>query len=396
MLALRHSVLLLLAGLGFLPTMDLPVVADENPSAIVTIGPYATSEAAHHQTWIQEILDKPSETPITFLFAPGIYTIGDPQGLRIPAGAHLILEGARFELSTTLSEDGQCFLIENATSISIRGGEILGQREAWDPGCNIAGLRIRGNARDIRVSDMTFRNLTSNAIGVIGADENNPIHEITLTHITGINCCNFYGDYMQPNIGPAPGSDRKDQGTVAFYFVDGWLVDGCRLERSQSDGTHFYHCRNGQFVNSVVVDSQMGGYFLEGCEQVVATGNRFLRSGSRGVTIERDSRFCLLNDNLIAFSGREGLWAPDVYAITVASNIFRENGQKDDGEKDCEIRLDNTPEYKTDTREITITGNLFYTNAHQTAAIFKNNNVDNILIEHNLFTGSAPHLAPAQ
>ena len=299
------------------------------------------------------------------------------------------MTGARFVCAENMREDGQCFLIENASNITFRGGEIIGRRDCWDGGTNIAGIRISGDVHDIQIAGTTFSNLTSNAVGVFGASDGKPIRDITLLNVTGINCCNFYGDYLSENIGPAPGSDRKDQGTVALYHVHGWLVDGCRFEKSQSDGTHFYHSHNGRFVNSVVADSQMGGYFLEGCEQVLASGNLILRNGSRGVTIERDSRYCTLTNNLIAESGREGLWAPDVAGILVNSNIFRSNGRKDDKERDCEIRLDNSAKYKTTTSNIRIEGNLFQTDAHQTAAVYVGETVQDVVIKDNTFSGGA-------
>ncbi|MGC9328458.1 MAG: right-handed parallel beta-helix repeat-containing protein, partial [Candidatus Hinthialibacter sp.] len=313
-----------------------------------------------------------------------------------PGGATLIMQGARFLLSPTMKSDGQCFLIENRSNITFCGGEVIGQRNSWDAGTNIAGIRILGRVSNVRASDMTFKNLSSNAVGVFGENDENPIRSIKLFNIDATNCCNYYGDYLQPDSGPARGSDRKDQGTAAFYHVDGWLVDGCRFEGSQSDGTHFYHCRNGIFVNNVVADSKMGGYFLEGCHSVLASENLILRSGSRGVTIERDSLYCTLENNRVAFSGREGLWAPDVQGIIASANIFQENGQKDDGEKDCEIRIDNTSDYAVDTRDMLITGNIFYTQEHQTAAIFISEGVKDIVIETNMFRGPAPERRDAQ
>ena len=240
-------------------------------SSLIKIGPFKSEDAQRHQEWIQKKLDSASGQALTLQFAPGEYRITDPKGLRPPDGATLILEGARLMLAESIKSDGQCFLLENVSNVTFRGGEIIGRRDAWDPGTNIAGIRIYGNVSNLNFSDMTFQNLSSNAIGAFGESEESPIRNISLRNVVGINCCNFYGDYLQSTKGPAPGSDRKDQGTVAFYYVNGWLVDGCRFEHSQSDGTHFYHSHNGTFVNSVVVGSQMGGYFLEGCEHVIAS-----------------------------------------------------------------------------------------------------------------------------
>ncbi len=379
-----HCALLWIGIAGIAFSQDGPGA----PSTLM-IGPYAKADAAKHQEWIQKRLDEAPDAARTFRFAPGEYVITHPRGLFVPDGSTLIMDGVRFLFAKDMKEDGQGFLIENGSNISFQGGMLIGSRDAWDAGTNIAGIRIKGKAENIRFMNMRFENLSSNAIGVFGESDENPIRNITLIDVVGVNCCNFYGDYLQSNIGPAPGSDRKDQGTIAMYYVDGWLVDGCRFEQSQSDGTHFFHSHNGRFVNSVVTDSKMGGYFLEGCEQVLASENLICRNGSRGVTIERDSRFCTLTNNVIAFSGREGLWAPDVLGVIVNANIFRENGQKDDGEKDCEIRIDTTSEFKTDTKDIWVVNNIFYTKDHQTATIYVSDGVKDILIEKNMFRGPA-------
>ena len=336
----------------------------------VTIGPFAESESDQHQRKIQTIIDAASKgRPLVFRFQPGIYHISNPVGIRIPQHTTLILTDTQFVLAKEMKEDGQVFLVDQASDVTFEGGEIRGQREAWDPGVNIAGIRVRGSVKNIRVLNTQFKNLSSNAVGVFGEDENRPARHIIVKGIQVDNCCNEYVDYLQPHKGPVKGSVREDQGGIAFYNVTDWRVDGCTLTRSQSDGTHFFHSHRGVFENNIVEESRMGGYFLEGCRYVVATGNQVCNNGSRGVTIERDSLDCTLQHNLITGSGREGLWAPDVQRIVVLSNVFNENGQKDDGKKDCEIRLDETSEYKTITRQIQIEENFFFTLPHQTAAI---------------------------
>ncbi|MEZ6050681.1 MAG: hypothetical protein R3C02_04705 [Planctomycetaceae bacterium] len=71
----------------------------------------------------------------------------------------------------------------------------------------------------------------------------------------------MYGDYQAPKgelHGPEKGSVREDQGSVAFYYVEDFVVRGCRFSRSRSDGTHFYHCTNGHFSDNRVDRSKMG------------------------------------------------------------------------------------------------------------------------------------------
>jgi len=360
--------------------------------AQVDIGPYSADDALDHQSWIREAFKKNAGRRTVFRFAPGEYQLVSAKGFAIPEGATLLMEGATFVFSKDIQEDGEAFLIRSVSNINIKGGEIVGRRDFWDPGVNVAGIRIVGNVENVLVESLTCRELTANGVGVFGESDTKPIRNISLSRITTVNCCNSYGDYLSDKKGPAPNSERKDQGNVAFYYVDGWVVDGCRLIGSKSDGTHFYFSHNGQFTNNVVSNSKMGGYFIEECTSVLASGNIISGNGSRGVTIERNSLFCTLTNNIIKHSGREGLWAPEVRHILVNFNIFQENGRKDDKEQDCEIRLDNSEAYKTVTGDIHIKNNIFYASDHQTAFVLVDDAIEDVLMGGNTYTGSVPEL----
>ena len=358
----------------------------------VEFGPFTEPEAEHHQAMMQMVLDLYNEVPATFTFAAGDYYMTDPAGLRVPEGATLNLGDARFIWSENITEDGQTFLVEDASNVSIFGGVILGARDSWDAGVNVAGIRVLGQSHNLLIEGTICENLSSNAFGVFGGSDEDPIRNVSLVDVEAKNCCNYYGDYLGTDSGPAKGSDRKDQGGVAFYHVNGWRVENSRFLDSQSDGTHFYHAHNGEFVNCEVKGSQMGGYFLEGCEDVFARNNVIDSNGSRGVTIERDSKRCILTENVVTHSGREGLWAPDVADITVSRNTFTLNGQKDDGDKDCEIRIDETDKFETVTAGISIESNTLETSAEQTAAIYISDGVGAVIVRGNTFTGGAPEL----
>lgn len=356
----------------------------------VVIGPYKSADAAMHQEWIQEVFDSQAGPHTIFRFESGTYHLESAHGLRIPAGATLHMEGAIFRCSASLKQDGEAFLIKDASNISLRGGTIVGQRNAWDPGVNIAGVRVLGESHNIHIDSLLCRDLSANGVGVFAKSKENPIRNITLSNVTTINCCNIYADYLTDHKGPAPGSQREDQGGVAFYHVDGWIVDGCRFTGSTSDGTHFYASHNGRFTNNEVSHSTMGGYFLEECTYVLAAGNLIHNNGSRGVTIERNSLFCTLTNNIIRHSGREGLWAPEVRHILVNNNIFQENGRKDDAERDCEIRLDNSDAYVTETGDIHIKDNIFYASDHQSAFVFIDDGIKEVHFAGNSYTGTIP------
>jgi len=354
----------------------------------VSIGPFDPEASGDHQRMLQEAFDAAGSGHHVFVVAPGAYSFTDPQGVRLPGDCTIVMREARFVWGEDVSEDGQTFLLDGVSNVAIEGGEIIGRRDVWDPGVNVAGLRATGDCHNIRIADLTCRDLTSNAFGFFGS-EDAPMSSVTLVRVRGYNCCNYYGDYLAERTGPAPGSVREDQGTVAMYHVNDWLVDGCWFEGSRSDGTHFYHSHRGRFVNSVVRGSQMGGYFLEGCEDVIAANNHIDDNGSRGCTIERNSRNCLLVNNIVSNSGREGLWAPDVEGILVQNNIFRTNGRKDDAGKDCEIRIDEGEKFEVQTRDIRVEGNLFFTTPEQTAAVFLSDGVTDVVVQDNTFRGEA-------
>ena len=326
-------------------------------------------------------------------FPPGTYLLDNPAGLRVFSGTTLRLEGVTFSMAPGCAEDGQCFLGEGVEEVRFIGGTVLGHRAQWDPSVNIAGIRLTGACKAVWVQGMTFRDLTSNGIGIFAESADAMAEDVRVDNVRCVNCCNYYGDYLEADKGPAKGSDRKDQGGIALYHVRGFVVRGSLFADSQSDGTHFFQCQNGRFFGNEVSGSKMGGYFLEGCENVMASGNLVSRNGSRGVTIERDSQFCTLEDNIVEFSGREGLWAPDVRGIVVAHNVFRENGRKDDGERDSEIRIDNEENWVTETGEIRIEGNLFFTSAHQEAVVRLTAGVSNVTMRNNTFSGEGGGLA---
>jgi hypothetical protein len=348
---------------------------------------FAADGSQSYTPQVQQALDAVGKTGGTVVFPPIIYRLDRADGLRVHSNTRLVMHGARFVFSEALEEDGQAFRGDDVQNVCFEGGRVIGKRQNWDPGTNIAGIRFYGTCRNIHILNMRFEDLSSNGIGIFGTDDEHPAEDIWIRDVSTRNCCNFYGDYLAEVTGPAKGSVREDQGNITLYHVDKWFVEGCDLDGSQSDGTHFYHAHHGRFVNNRVNASQMGGYFLEGCNYVLASDNLITENGSRGVTIERDSSFCTLIGNVVEHSGREGLWAPDVMGIVVANNIFRENGRKDDTDRDCEIRLDNSDAYETQTSDIRITENLFYTSAHQTAAIMITKTVRDCIVRGNSFRG---------
>ena len=139
----------------------------------------------------------------------------------------------------------------------------------------------------------------------------------------------------------------------------------------------------------------MGGYFLETCIDVVASDNIIKHNGSRGTTIERGSKRCNLVNNVVANSGREGLWAPDCVGLVISGNIFDRNGRKPNSSKPNQLWNANITVNEahdpTDspTTDYLIMNNIIYTNNDQHAAIYiDSEKSSNIVVKDNILKGN--------
>ena len=160
--------------------------AESVTSSLVQVGPLCDVDTSAHQAVIQGVLDGLSEGKNTVLFAAGDYWLTDPRGLRVPADTTLLMRGARFYLVDNMEADGQAFLLDNVGNIRMEGGEVIGVRDAWDDGVNIAGVRITGANSDYHIENMVFRDLSSNAVGVFGDSTEAPVRNVFLQQETGL------------------------------------------------------------------------------------------------------------------------------------------------------------------------------------------------------------------
>ncbi len=360
---------------------------------------YVSDGSVSYQAALQEAIDTAAAKHCVLFFPPMVYLLDDPSGLRLSSGSQLLMYGAVFRPADNLKSDGQVFFGKDVSGISLLGGRVEGCRDQWLDSVNIAGVRITGRSARIRIRDMTFLDLSSNGIGVFGGGPEQMIDDVWVENVVVRRCCNKYTDYLKPHPGPVAGSRREDQGAIAFYFVRNFVVDGCSLEDSRSDGTHFYRCADGRFVNNRVTGSKMGGYFVESCRYVLASGNVIRANGSRGVTIERGSYYCTLQGNVVELSGRDGLWAPESIGLVVTGNIFRHNGRKDHGDLDGEIMINKSRHDPSNTpraENYRIADNLFYTTAEQDAAIRVLPVAHDIVIENNTFRGQCRTIVVAE
>lgn len=368
-------------------------VADYLPENFVRDG------SVSYQTRLQQALDQADPEGAVIRFPPGTFLLEDEQGLTLSSNLTMYLEGTRFLFPRDCDQDGQAFLGHHVHDVKIIGGEIIGQNEHWKPGTNIRGIYLTGQCERIRISGMNLHDLTSNGIGLFGVSEEKMSRDIWINRTIIDNCCNVYGDYSAPKgelHGPEKGSVREDQGSVAMYYVRDFVVSECRFDRSRSDGTHFYHCVAGQFSDNKVYRSKMGGYFLEGCREVLAANNVIRENGSRGCTIERGSHNCSLIGNVVEESGREGLWIPDSTYCVISDNIFRRNGRKPNQEKPSRIWNTNITINESGhdpahvvTDSLLVSDNLFETSAEQIAAIRidLSEQTDRVIVKDNIFRG---------
>lgn len=363
-------------------------VADFLPKGHVTDG------SVSYQGEIQKAIDAAAREGRTLVFPAMTYRL-DESGLKLASKLTLWMYGAVFRFDEHRQRDGQAFHGHDVSDLQLLGGEIAGRNDVWADGVNIRGIHLTGQSRNIRIRDMYMHDLSSNGIGVFGTDQQ-LIRDVWVTDVVIENCCNRYGDYLSDKPGPEKGSTRDDQGLVAFYHVQDFVVRGCRLEKSRSDGTHFYKCRQGQFVHNRVYGAQMGGYFVETSADILAADNVIRDNGSRGVTIERGSKNCTLQGNVVINSGRDGLWAPDCIGLVVTGNSFLRNGRKPNGKKptqvwNANITINEDPgdPSKSPTQDYLIANNIIDTSDSQIAAIRidANDTTSGIVVRDNLLRG---------
>ena len=354
---------------------------------------YVRDGSLSYRTEIQLAIDTAADTGQTLRF-PAMAIAADEVGWRLASKSSLDMRGATFLLPETCQRDGAVFAGQDVNDVAMIGGEIIGRNDVWKDGVNVRGVHISGKSSRLRIREMSFRNLSSNGIGIFGS-ENDAIQDVWVDEVIVENCCKRYPEYLSQEKGE-PGSVREDQGDVAFYFVDGFRVHGCRFERSRSDGTHFYRSKNGQIADNRIYFAKMGGYFLEQCENIIGRGNVILGNGSRGVTIERGCCHCVFSDNIVRDSGREGLWAPDCIGLTITGNEFDRNGRKPNGAEEryiwnANITINEAFKEPTNspTQDYLVSGNMIRTTNDQIAAIRVNAVAEtkNIVIRGNLLLG---------
>ena len=354
---------------------------------------YDRDGTVSYQDQVQKAIDEAARTSSVLLFPAMTFAVTE-EGWQLRSGVTLRMHGAVFRLIAECEKDGAVFHGRDIVDATLIGGEIVGRNDVWQDGVNIRGIHITGESDRIRISQMYLHDLSSNGIGLFG-EVDTPIRNVWVHDVIVENCCKRYPDYLANEKGE-PGSQREDQGDIACYYVEDFVVRGCRFERSRSDGTHFHGCRQGHITDNRIYRAKMGGYFLETCENVIGRGNVILGNGSRGATIERGSTNCIFADNVVSQSGREGLWAPDCTGLVVTGNVFALNGRKPNGPEpryiwNANITINEAHGDPTDspTGNYLVSDNLIETAPSQIAAIRVDatEQTHNIVIQDNLLVG---------
>ena len=149
---------------------------------------------AYHDE-IQAAIDQAAKQGAVLVF-PAMKYAASEEGWQLRSRSTLRMQGAVFQLSAECEKDGAVFRGEDVSDVTLVGGEIVGRNDVWRDGVNVRGIYLTGASERIRIAEMKFRDLSSNGIGVFGKED----------------------------------SVREDQGDVAFYYVEDFVVDGCRFE----------------------------------------------------------------------------------------------------------------------------------------------------------------------
>lgn len=189
---------------------------------------YVTDGSVNYSKEIQQAMDKAGELKSTVVFPAMLYLVNEI-GLTLRSGITLSMYGATFIIDKNSATDGQVFQGTDISDLNMFGGEIAGGKSKWPDGVNIRGVYLKGNSQNIRIRDMFIHDISSNGIGIFGED-NLPAQNVWVQDIVIDKGCNFYGDYMSERPGTEAGSVREDQGLIALYFVNNFVVRGAVLK----------------------------------------------------------------------------------------------------------------------------------------------------------------------
>jgi parallel beta-helix repeat protein len=332
----------------------------------------------------------------TVQLAAGNYQIDDALGIELRSYCELKLHGAILTAADSLDAPGQ--LIQTAsnalhTHVSIRGGQLRGQRMQWPTQQNISGIVLRDTSNVI-IDGCEVSDFNSAGIAVVNThykDSRFPKPQrVTIANSRIARCATEYVDIRGDKYGEVgKGADHKAM--LRLAGIRDFEIRNNRIEDSFGDAKWVVGCEDGIITGNTIENSRMGSYFVEGSVRVIGNANLIRNSGSRAVTIERGSHENTFCNNVILNSYREGLWLMGCSECLIQGNRFENNGWRNSDGLDSAIKIEWLKSFASDKASFNlITHNIIKTQPHQDHAIWiaSGENSKGNVISDNLIIGS--------
>jgi parallel beta-helix repeat protein len=307
---------------------------------------------------------------------PGEFHIDGPSGIELRSYCELDLQGATLLAARTYETKGllmQTLPDSTHTHISIRGGQLRGQRMRWTPQQTISGIVIR-DASHVTVSGCEIVDFNSVGLAVVqtglGASQRWTPQRVTITDNRIARCATEYVDIRGDLYGEV-GKGAEHKAMLRLAGVSGFEIRGNRIEDSFGDAKWVVDCEDGLITGNTIDNSRMGSYFVERSVRVIGTSNMIRNSGSRAVTIERGSHANIFANNVILNSYREGLWLMGCSECLIQGNRFENNGWRNSKDLDSAIKVEWQKQFAKDQANFNrITQNIIKTQPHQDQGIW--------------------------
>lgn len=312
----------------------------------------------------------------TVKLAAGNYRIDSPAGIEISSYCELDLHGATLSAADNYATGGQ--LLQTApdlphTHVTIRGGQLRGQRMKWSPRQNISGIVLR-DTDHVLIEGCDIADFNSVGLAVINThykDATRPrLRQVTIANNRLLRCATEYVDIRGDLYGEVgKGADHKAM--LRLAGIQDFEIRHNRLEDSFGDAKWVVACQDGMIIGNTFDNSRMGSYFVEGSVRVIGTANMVRNAGSRAVTIERGSHHNTFANNVIINSYREGLWLMGCSECIIQGNRFENNGWRNSAGLDSAIKLEWQPSFAEHPASFNlIAHNVIKTQPHQDQAIW--------------------------
>lgn len=303
--------------------------------------------------------------------------------VRVPAGRysisetgitlypHLVLDltGCYLSADGTYSDGGHVMIGSKLYRTEVVNGFIDGRRDRLGIDTNINGIEVV-DCKYFTVRNTSIRNVNGPAINVTKStfswNENVVISEVFIEECACEFTDHFGEDYA------AQGGDSSKAALIVhntrYLELLGVINRNCH-----SDAMWIKESNHGVMAGCQIIASRMGAIFFETCVNWTITGNMVQSAGSRGCTIEWNSKEIVFSGNTIRLSGRECVWLAGTQGVLVVGNVLYGGGRVRmfDGLGDpvlSTVRVSSQSPY--DSSDNVIANNLIYSDStYQTQAI---------------------------